>query len=106
MLENEKLFTSPSLNRDELAKRLGTNRTYLMEAVRAYGGNMTVGEFLNDFRLKHAAGLLTQPSGLSIDRICYDSGFASRSVFYRLFRQSYGMSPTEYRKLSEENKEG
>lgn len=106
LLENEKLFTSPSLNRDELAKRLGTNRTYLMEAVRAYGGNMTVGEFLNDFRLKHAAGLLTQPSGLSIDRICYDSGFASRSVFYRLFRQSYGMSPTEYRKLSEENKEG
>ena len=105
LLENEKLFTSPSLNRDELAKRLGTNRTYLMEAVRAYGGNMTVGEFLNDFRLKHAAGLLTQPSGLSIDRICYDSGFASRSVFYRLFRQSYGMSPTEYRKLSEENKE-
>ena len=104
LLEKEKLFTDPALNRDELAQRLGTNRTYLIEAVRAYGGNMTVREFLNDFRLKHAVELLAQTNVFSIDQICYDSGFASRSVFYRLFRQSYGMSPTEYRKLSGEAK--
>ena len=104
LLEKEKLFTDPALNRDELAQRLGTNRTYLIEAVRAYGGNMTVREFLNDFRLKHAVELLAQTNIFSIDQICYDSGFASRSVFYRLFRQSYGMSPTEYRKLSGEAK--
>ena len=75
-----------------------------MEAVRTYGGNMTVREYIYDFRLKHAAELLSSPSALSIDQICYDSGFASRSVFYRLFRQSYGLSPNEYRKLAEKEK--
>lgn len=105
LLEKEKLYTDPTLNRDDLAQRLGTNRTYLMEAVRTYGGNMTVREYIYDFRLKHAAELLSSPSALSIDQICYDSGFASRSVFYRLFRQSYGLSPNEYRKLAEKEKE-
>ena len=88
LLEKEKLYTDPTLNRDDLAQRLGINRTYLMEAVRTYGGNMTVREYIYDFRLKHAAELLSSPSALSIDQICYDSGFASRSVFYLLFRQS------------------
>ena len=102
LLKKEKLYTDPTLNRDDLAQRLGTNRTYLMEAVRTYGGNMTVREYIYDFRLKHAAELLSSPSALSIDQICYDSGFASRSVF---FRQSYGLSPNEYRKLAEKEKE-
>lgn len=104
LLEKEKLFTDPALNREELARRLNTNRTYLIEAIRTCGGNKTVREFLNDFRLKHAAALLVQPSGLSIEQICYDSGFASRSVFYRLFKVSYGMSPADFRKLSKEEK--
>ena len=55
LLEKEKLYTDPTLNRDDLAQRLGTNRTYLMEAVRTYSGNMTVREYIYDFRLKHAA---------------------------------------------------
>ena len=29
LLEKEKLYTDPTLNRDDLAQRLGTNRTYL-----------------------------------------------------------------------------
>ena len=95
LLEKEKLYTDPTLNRDDLAQRLGTNRTYLMEAVRTYSGNMTVREYIYDFRLKHAAELLSSPSALSIDQICYDSGF----------RQSYGLSPNEYRKLAEKEKE-
>lgn len=104
LLEKEKLFIDPALNREELAKRLSTNRTYLVDAIRTYGDNKTVREYLNDYRLKHAASLLAQSCKLSIEQICYDSGFASRSVFYRLFRESYGMSPAEYRKVAEEEK--
>lgn len=104
LLEKEKLFIDPALNREELAKRLSTNRTYLIDAIRTYGDNKTVREYLNDYRLKHAASLLAQSCKLSIEQICHDSGFASRSVFYRLFRDSYGMSPAEYRKLVEEER--
>ena len=42
---------------------------------------MTVREYIYDFRLKHAAELLSSPSALSIDQICYDSGFASARYF-------------------------
>ena len=80
LLEKEKLYTDPTLNRDDLAQRLGTNRTYLMEAVRTYSGNMTVREYIYDFRLKHAAELLSSPS-------------ASRSIKYAM---TPGSLPARY----------
>lgn len=102
LLEKEKIYTNPSLTREELARRLGTNHTYLMEAVRACTENLSIREYLNQIRLRCASQLLTRIPRLPVDHIWQDSGFASRSVFYEAFRSKYGMSPSEYRNLSKE----
>lgn len=104
LLKKEKLYTNPSLTREELARQLGTNHTYLMEAVRACTENLSIREYLNQIRLRCASQLLTCTPRLSIDAIWQDSGFASRSGFYDMFRSKYGMSPGEYRNLSEEER--
>ncbi len=100
LLRSEELYTDPALSRDELAARLGTNRTYLSDAVRACTDGLTVRQYLNHIRLKHAGRLLAESDAVQVDSVCADCGFTSRSVFFRLFREQYGMSPARFRDLS------
>ena len=103
MLE-EQLFRDPLIKRDDLAARLTTNRTYLADAIRKYADGLTFTEYLNRYRLRYAATLLSGNPDLSINEVGDDSGFNSRSTFNRLFRDYFGMSPSEYRSISREKK--
>jgi AraC-like DNA-binding protein len=100
VMEQEQLFRDAELNREVLAARLGTNYNYVADAVRNHGGGVTVGEFINGYRLHMAASLLMEHPDLSVSEVEYQSGFNSRSTFWRLFKNAYGMSPTEYRRIS------
>lgn len=100
VMEQEQLFRDTELNREVLAARLGTNYNYVADAVRNHGGGATVGEFINGYRLHMAASLLMEHPDLSVSEVEYQSGFNSRSTFWRLFKNAYGMSPTEYRRIS------
>ena len=57
---------------------------------------MNVSQYVNGFRLAHAATSLRETQ-LSVTEIAALSGFLSRSNFYREFQRSYGQSPVTYR---------
>lgn len=99
LLDAEKLFTTTNLDRGALAERLGTNRQYLADAVKE-GSGMTLGAYLADLRLKYALELLTANRDLTLEAIAEETGYASYSPFFKAFIQKYGMSPSEYRKIS------
>ena len=60
-----------------------------------------VGETLNDFiqriRVEKAAAKLVLNPGKSITEIAFECGFSSSSAFARSFRETYGMSATNWR---------
>ncbi len=99
LMQEERLFVNPDVSRQELAERLGTNLTYLADAVRE-GAGKGIREYIADLRLKYAARLLVENPSLSIDSIGTEVGFNSRATFYRAFRNSFGMTPSDYRKVS------
>lgn len=99
LMQEEQLFTNPEMNRQELSERLGTNLTYLTDAVRE-GAGKGIREYIADLRLKHAARMLVEQSSLSVEQIGTESGFKSRSTFFRAFRDCFDMSPNEYRAAS------
>ena len=96
LMNQEQVFKDPELNRDDLSNRLGTNRTYLSDAVKACTGQ-TLSEFVNRHRLRWAAETLASDTDSSVISVGEDAGFNSRSTFYRLFQEQFGMSPSDYR---------
>ena len=86
------------LDRSRLAQLLGTNEHYVTDAISTCTDGKSVNGFLNDYRLRYAARLLgttKEPVAL----IAELSGF-SRSSFFRIFSDAYGMSPSDYRKVA------
>lgn len=84
------------LSISEMAKHVGLERSYLYRLfMNRYGQSPS--EYLNDFRLKKAIGLMNNP-GLSLNSIALSTGFYDFSYFFRQFYKKYRITPGAYRK--------
>lgn len=95
----KKSFKDAGLTMNSLCEALKVNRSYLSKAVNcATGKNFTV--WINEHRVNEALTLLKRPESTqqSIDGIAYEAGFNNRTTFYRTFKKFTGISPTDYRK--------
>ena len=56
-------------------------------------------EWINSFRVEYAKDIMKESSNadLTMVSIAERSGFSSRSVFYRAFKQREGLTPGEYK---------
>ena len=92
------IYTDTDLDRSRLAQLLGTNEHYVTDAISTCTDGKSVNGFLNEYRLRYAARLLATTKD-SVALIAELSGF-SRSSFFRIFSEVYGMSPSDYRKVA------
>ena len=92
------IYTDTDLDRIRLAQLLGTNEHYVTDAISACADGKSVNGFLNEYRLRYAARLLATTTN-SVAVIAELSGF-SRSSFFRIFSDAYGMSPSDYRRVA------
>lgn len=60
--------------------------------------NTTPTEFINSLKMKNAASLLLETDQTVMD-ICFECGYQNISWFNTLFKETFSMSPNEYRKL-------
>lgn len=58
--------------------------------------NQTPIEYLISYRLNEAKRLLAE-SSLTITEICYQCGFSDSAYFGKVFRRTYGITPSAYR---------
>jgi AraC-like DNA-binding protein len=98
MDSSEHIYTDADLDRTRLAQLLGTNEHYITDAISACANGRSVNGFLNDYRLRYATHLLATTKD-AVALIAELSGF-SRSSFFRIFSEAYGMSPSDYRKVA------
>ena len=102
MDSSDRIYTDANLDRNRLAQLLGTNEHYVTDAISTCTNGKSVNSFLNEYRLRYAARLLATTKD-SIALIAELSGF-SRSSFYRIFSDAYGMSPADYRRATRKKK--
>lgn len=81
---------------EELSADLALTRTALYRRLQHICGQSPA-DFLRTVRLRRAEQLLRE-SGLNIDEIAQQVGFNSARTFSTSFKQTYGTTPTAYRK--------
>lgn len=84
------------LTLDGLAATAGISKYYLAREFRRLTG-MTVIEYLNALRCEKAKPLLSEGRE-SIEAVARAVGFSGATYFARVFRETVGMLPSEYRK--------
>lgn len=87
-------FQSP-IKLDEMAELISMTVPSFCRYFKKLTGKTFV-RFLNDYRLVHAAKLLSEEQ-LSITAVCYESGFSNYSHFTKQFNEFSGKSPSKYR---------
>lgn len=95
LFEDDKLYLNPRLKLSDVARKVGTNRTYLSRFFNQENGQ-TFYDYVNQLRVRHAEKLLAN-SSLPITLIADEAGFNSLSTFRRVFNSYYHCSPMEYR---------
>ena len=82
-----------------LCKQFSVSPTFLKEGFRrAYG--MPIHSFLVQQRLRRAQELICT-TRMSIQQIAQSVGYEGMSQFNAAFKREYGMTPGQYRKMSE-----
>jgi AraC-like DNA-binding protein len=81
----------------DLAQQFTMSVSRISEVIKQTTGQTFV-HFLHDLRLRHACSLLVSTE-MSVTEIAHDVGYGSYKTFSRIFRESKGIAPKDYRKL-------
>jgi len=96
LMKDEKNYIDINVTRKGIATKLGTNERYLYETITKYLG-LSFAEYINVLRLDYAREMMSKKlNDLAIEDIATMSGFGTRQTFHRLFRDRYGLSPSEF----------
>lgn len=92
------LFLNPDVNRDTLCNIIGIDKNQMGRIIKAHSGADNLTAYLNRKRMQHAVILMRKNPNWKIQAIADACGIPSISTFNRVFKQVYGMTPTEYLK--------
>lgn len=96
--EESQLYLQHDLTLLQLAKIIGINRSYLSKYFALQG--ITYNAYINGLRIQHFINLYHEAVAthqpIIVQQLAYQSGFRSYSTFYAAFKQSTGMSATEW----------
>lgn len=88
-------YTDKNYSLELLAKSLGEKELTISEAIKS-GGFTGFREYINHLRLEWFKHLATEYPTKNVKELMFSSGFTSRSTFYRIFSERYGISPSRY----------
>jgi len=94
--EIEKKLSKSSFKISDLVKSMAMSETQLYRKLKALTGK-SPSIFVRFIRLQKAMHLL-KTTNLNISEIAYDTGFSDPAYFSRVFKDRYGIAPSEVRK--------
>lgn len=91
----QRAYLMPTLKISDVVRHIGSNRTYVSNWFN-HNRQSTFFSYVNQLRIKHACDLLNT-TDMPLEAIAQESGFNSKSSFYRIFKNLKGCTPNEYR---------
>lgn len=98
LIDCEKIHTQQDIRINDIAKKLGTNRSYLSQIINQ-DYLCSFNTFINKYRITEAKKMLAdkQYSNLSLEAISAEVGFGSLHSFIRAFKEQEDITPGKYR---------
>jgi len=100
VMDKQQLFLVPGLKISDVATAVGSNRTYVSNAINNAAG-VPFADYVNRRRVEYAKKRLSEQAPedeKNISELATESGFASFPSFYRAFVKYVGESPTSWLK--------
>jgi len=105
-ITEEQLYLDPNINLATLAKSVNSNSNYVSEAINQFSSS-NFSMYINKKRIEFAKAkiskLACEEAYLSFDDIASQSGFNSKSHFYRVFKQITELTPRQYLMFSKDS---
>lgn len=100
-IENEKLFLDPNLSLSIISEKLSINENYF-SSIFNQNSSDNLSTYLNKLRINEAKKILLDKEyeNYTISSIGLESGFNSKSNFYKAFKKETGVSPTVFKKIN------
>lgn len=95
LMEKEELWRNPDLSLEDLAARLGTNRTTLTQVIQRES-KKGYKEFINRFRMEEFIKIMNKKPRMNIQEEFFKVGFRSKATAIRHFKEYTGFTPTDY----------
>lgn len=100
MMLVQRAYLIPTLKISDVAKQIGSNRTYVSNWFNR-NRQSTFFNYVNQLRIHYACELL-KTTNMPLKVIAQESGFNSKTSFYRIFKNIKGYTPNEYRDKPED----
>ena len=97
VMQEQRMYTQKNLTIEDVAARLGTNRSYLSKAVNTYAG-VSFNVYLNSMRIRESIRILSDPENdVPIKQVADEVGYSNITSFYNNFAKETGVPPSKYR---------
>ena len=97
----DRLYANMGLQRQDICDRFGISRHALNDLLTAYADGQSFPQYVNNIRLEEALRLLRDAPSKTLSAIATDIGFTPANLREQ-FKRKYGVTPAEYRRISEE----
>lgn len=96
LVEKDKIYTTENLHMEDVAKMLGTNRTYVSLMMKEEFGT-SFSAYMNRCRVEEAKRILLEDGNEEkLQNVAWQSGFNSLSSFNKVFKGFTGVTPSEW----------
>jgi AraC-like DNA-binding protein len=93
----QQAYLNPDLSMEVLAAELNVPKHQLTEVLNT-GLGKSFFHLVNSYRVEAVKKMLADPgNNYSIEAIGYECGFSNKSSFYKIFKETVGKTPVEYR---------
>lgn len=103
-MTSERPFSDPALGRRDLADFLGCSPEQVASIIRDSRGESVL-SYINAHRLDEARRILVDNPGISISDVAVTLGFGTPRTLQRGFKERFGMSPSEYRRMAADSRQ-
>ena len=96
LIKEQELFRRKNLRITDVATELATNKTYVSALLNNLSGEKFT-SLITRYRIEYAQRLMREHPDMLMDDVADESGFSSRTTFFRSFKALTGMTPQEWK---------